>query len=187
MVVGSDLRADLRVAHPLIARAHVLLRFEQGRWRAVDNNTLNGVYVDGRRVPAVDIQDGQTINIGKPDGPRITFEIGQHTGAVGLLPPPPRQPKPPGQPPTRSFRRRDTQRSAVPPDAATRAVPQPGRRRAPRPAGPAAAGSSRPPGSASRAPTPIAGRRPGAPPGSGAPSTTTSSSTMCWPPVITPS
>ncbi|CAG7119380.1 ATP-binding cassette domain-containing protein [Mycobacterium avium subsp. paratuberculosis] len=126
VVVGSDLRADLRVAHPLIARAHVLLRFEQGRWRAVDNNTLNGVYVDGRRVPAVDIQDGQTINIGKPDGPRITFEIGQHTGAVGLLPPPPRQPKPPGQPPTRSFRRRDTQRSAVPPDAATRGVPQPG-------------------------------------------------------------
>ncbi|WP_033721450.1 FHA domain-containing protein, partial [Mycobacterium avium] len=55
VVVGSDLRADLRVAHPLIARAHVLLRFEQGRWRAVDNNTLNGVYVDGRRVPAGDI------------------------------------------------------------------------------------------------------------------------------------
>jgi ABC-type multidrug transport system ATPase subunit len=86
VVVGSDLRADLRVAHPLIARAHVLLRFDQGRWRAVDNNSLNGVYVDGRRVPIVDIQDGQTINIGKPDGPRITFAVGHHTGSVGLIP-----------------------------------------------------------------------------------------------------
>ena len=80
VVVGSDLRADLRVAHPLVARAHVLLRFDQGRWIAVDNNSLNGVFVDGQRVPMVDIQDGQTINIGKPDGPRITFEVGHHIG-----------------------------------------------------------------------------------------------------------
>lgn len=34
----------------------------------------------------VDIQDGQTINIGKPDGPRMTFEVGHHQGAVDLLP-----------------------------------------------------------------------------------------------------
>ncbi|GFG97565.1 ATP-binding cassette domain-containing protein [Mycobacterium timonense] len=97
VVVGSDLRADLRVAHPLIARAHLLLRFDRGRWLAVDNNTLNGVYLDGRRVPVVDIHDGQTINIGKPDGPRITFEV--------------------GRPPTRSFRRRDPGRTAAQPPA----------------------------------------------------------------------
>ena len=87
IVVGSDVRADLRVAHPLIARAHVLLRFDQGRWIAVDNNSLNGVFLNGQRVPAIDIQDGQTINIGKPDGPRLTFQVGHHTGNVGLLPP----------------------------------------------------------------------------------------------------
>jgi ABC transport system ATP-binding/permease protein len=69
VVVGSDVRADLRVAHPLIARAHLLLRFDQGRWVAVE------------------IRDGQAINIGKPDGPRLTFQVGQHSGAVGLLPP----------------------------------------------------------------------------------------------------
>ncbi|OMC32326.1 ABC transporter ATP-binding protein [Mycobacterium colombiense] len=140
VVVGSDLRADLRVAHPLIARAHVLLRFDQGRWLAVDNNSLNGVYLDGQRVPVVDIHDGQTINIGKPDGPRITFEVGQHTGNVGLLPPttksipiitarpappPPATgprpatapsrpvappPRPPAPPPSRPFPWRDAQR-----------------------------------------------------------------------------
>lgn len=97
VVVGNDLRADLRVAHPLIARAHLLLRFDRGRWLAVDNNTLNGVYLDGRRVPVVDIRDGQSINIGKPDGPRITFEV--------------------GRPPARSFRRRDAGRTAAQPQA----------------------------------------------------------------------
>ncbi|MCV7088713.1 ATP-binding cassette domain-containing protein [Mycobacterium interjectum] len=87
VVVGSDVRADLRVAHPLVARAHLLLRFDNGRWVAVDNHSLNGVFHNGQRVPAVDIQDGQSVNIGKPDGPLITFRVGQHQGTVGLLPP----------------------------------------------------------------------------------------------------
>ncbi len=87
VVVGSDVRADLRVAHPLIARAHLLLRFDQGRWMAIDNNSLNGMFVGGRRMPIVDIHDGQTINIGKPEGPQVTFAVGRHTGTVGQLPP----------------------------------------------------------------------------------------------------
>ena len=87
VVIGSDVRADLRVAHPLIARAHLFLRFDRDRWTGVDNSSLNGVFVNGQRVSAFDIQDGQTINIGKPDGPRLTFEVGHHQGAVGLVPP----------------------------------------------------------------------------------------------------
>jgi ABC transport system ATP-binding/permease protein len=93
VIVGSDLCADLRVAHPLIARAHLLLRFDHGRWIAVDNNSLNGVFLNGQRVPVVDIRDGQTINIGKPDGPCVTFEVGHHQGNVGQLPPAARRPK----------------------------------------------------------------------------------------------
>ncbi|BBX65506.1 ABC transporter ATP-binding protein [Mycobacterium saskatchewanense] len=127
VVVGSDVRADLRVAHPLVARAHLLLRFDNGRWIAVDNNSLNGVFLNGQRVATVDIRDGQALNVGKPDGPRVTFRVGHHTGSVGLLPlttesipviatpggrppassgpvsqpqpAPPRRPPPPGQPP----------------------------------------------------------------------------------------
>lgn len=146
VVVGSDLRADLRVAHPLIARAHLLLRFDRGRWLAVDNNTLNGVYLDGRRVPVVDIHDGQTLNIGKPDGPRITFEVGRL--------------------PTRSFRLRDSGRTA---------------------SQPADAGEFPPRESPSRDPTPTAGPWPDGPRGSAVRSATTSSSMTCWPPATTPS
>lgn len=87
VVIGRDLRADVRVAHPLISRVHLLLRFDQGRWVAIDNGSLNGLYVNNRRVPVVDIQDGQRINIGNPDGPALEFEVGRHQGSVGRPPP----------------------------------------------------------------------------------------------------
>jgi len=86
VVVGRDLRADMRITHPLISRDHLLLRFEQGRWLAIDNCSLNGTFVNGRRVPVVDIHDGQTINIGNPDGPQLTFEVGRHQGMAGRPP-----------------------------------------------------------------------------------------------------
>ena len=86
VVVGRDLRADMRITHPLISRAHLLLRFEQGRWLAIDNGSLNGTYVNGRRVPVVDIHDGQIVNIGNPDGPKLAFEVGHHVGPAGRPP-----------------------------------------------------------------------------------------------------
>ena len=86
VVIGRDLRADVRVAHPLISRAHLVVRFDQGRWIAIDNGSLNGMYVNNRRVPYVDIQDGQRINIGNPDGPALTFEVGRHRGSAGRPP-----------------------------------------------------------------------------------------------------
>ncbi|WP_343601785.1 FHA domain-containing protein, partial [Mycobacterium sp.] len=86
VVVGRDLRADLRITHPLISRAHLLLRFDQGRWLAIDNGSLNGTFVNGRRVPVVDVHDGQCINLGNPDGPLLAFEVGRHTGMAGRPP-----------------------------------------------------------------------------------------------------
>ncbi|BBZ35002.1 ATP-binding cassette domain-containing protein [Mycolicibacterium confluentis] len=86
VVIGRDLRADLRIAHPLISRAHLVLRFDQGRWQAIDNGSLNGMFVHGRRVPAADIGDGLSLNIGNPDGPQLSFEVGRHTGSVGMPP-----------------------------------------------------------------------------------------------------
>ncbi|MGE2692201.1 FHA domain-containing protein [Mycolicibacterium pulveris] len=86
VVVGRDLRADVRIAHPLISRAHLVLRFDNGRWVAIDNGSLNGLFVNNRRVPTVDITDGLSVNIGNPDGPRLTFEVGRHQGAAGRTP-----------------------------------------------------------------------------------------------------
>ncbi|MBX7455906.1 ATP-binding cassette domain-containing protein [Mycolicibacterium sp. 3033] len=87
VVVGRDLRADVRIAHPLISRAHLVLRFDQGRWLAIDNGSLNGMFVNSRRVPVVDITDGTQLHIGNPDGPLLTFEVGRHQGSAGSPPP----------------------------------------------------------------------------------------------------
>jgi ABC-type multidrug transport system ATPase subunit len=86
VVIGRDLRADVRVAHPLTSRTHLLVRFDQGRWIAIDNGSLNGLYVNNRRMPAVDILDGLRVNIGNPDGPAVTFEVGRHQGSAGRPP-----------------------------------------------------------------------------------------------------
>ena len=86
VVVGRDLRADVRIAHPLISRAHLVLRFDHGRWMAIDNGSLNGMFVHGRRVPSVDISDGLTVNVGNPDGPPMSFGLGRHQGSVGRPP-----------------------------------------------------------------------------------------------------
>jgi ABC-type multidrug transport system ATPase subunit len=86
VVVGRDLRADVRIAHPLISRAHLVLRFDQGRWLAIDNGSLNGIFVNNRRVSNTELRDGLAINIGNPDGPRLEFEVGRHTGSVGTPP-----------------------------------------------------------------------------------------------------
>ena len=86
VVVGRDLRADVRVAHPLISRTHLLVRFDQGRWLAIDNGSLNGLYVNNRRVPVAEIHDGLRVNIGNPDGPALSFEVGRHQGSAGRPP-----------------------------------------------------------------------------------------------------
>jgi ABC-type multidrug transport system ATPase subunit len=86
VTIGRDLRADVRVADQLISRIHVLVRFDQDRWVAIDNGSLNGMFVNDKRVQTVDIQDGQRLNIGNPDGPLVTFEVGRHRGAVGRPP-----------------------------------------------------------------------------------------------------
>ena len=105
-MVGRDLRADVRVAHPLISRAHLVLRFDYGRWMAIDNGSLNGMFVNGRRIPSVDITDGMTVNVGNPDGPAINFLVGRHQGSAGRPPqtssvrvtPPPSTPSWPASP-----------------------------------------------------------------------------------------
>ena len=76
VVIGRDIHADLRIPDPLISRAHLVLRFDEGRWVAIDNDSLNGMFVEGRRVPAVDVEDGQNVNIGSLVGPLLVGSSG---------------------------------------------------------------------------------------------------------------
>ncbi|CQD13439.1 ABC transporter ATP-binding protein [Mycobacterium lentiflavum] len=98
MIVGRDQHADLHIADPRISRAHLILRFDQGRWLAIDNGSLNGTYVNGYRMPVVDLHDGQSIHVGNPQGPRLTFAIGPQQGQSSR--PPQARSTPDSGPPT---------------------------------------------------------------------------------------
>ena len=76
VVIGRDVRADVRIPHPGVSRAHVVLRYLDDHWVAIDNKSFNGMFVGHRRVQSVDIRNEETIHIGNPDGPRLTFELG---------------------------------------------------------------------------------------------------------------
>jgi ABC transport system ATP-binding/permease protein len=75
VVIGRDVRADIRIPHPGVSRSHLILRCRDGHWTAVDDHSFNGVYVGTQRVQSVDIRGGETVNIGNPDGPRLTFDV----------------------------------------------------------------------------------------------------------------
>ena len=109
---------------PQTPRADVVLRFVGTHWVAIGRSP-NGIFVNGFRVPAVDIHDGQAITIDDPQrGPRLVFQTGPPAGppvqppgppqrpAYPPPPPPPPPPSPPSSPqvPTQ----RDTQRMPLP-------------------------------------------------------------------------
>lgn len=76
VVIGRDVRADVRLPHPAVSRAHVLLRYHDGRWVAIDNESRNGIFLGEQRVYSVDIRSGQILHLGDPEGPWVTFELG---------------------------------------------------------------------------------------------------------------
>jgi ABC-type multidrug transport system ATPase subunit len=76
VLVGRDVRADVRLPHPAVSRTHVLLRYHEGRWVAIDNESRNGIFLGGQRVYSADIRSGQILHIGDPEGPWLTFELG---------------------------------------------------------------------------------------------------------------
>ncbi|MGX9790520.1 FHA domain-containing protein [Mycobacterium sp. MMS18-G62] len=86
VVIGRDVHADIRLPQPVVSRAHVVLRYVDHHWVAIDNSSTNGMFVDRGRVSSVDIRDGQAIHVGDPNGPRVTFELG-HDGESADFPP----------------------------------------------------------------------------------------------------
>ena len=82
IVVGYGSRWDIPLPLPgnappaaPPAQPELVLRYAGTRWVAIDNSR-NGFFVDGVRVPTVDIRDGQAITIGDPQrGPRLVFRL----------------------------------------------------------------------------------------------------------------
>jgi ABC-type multidrug transport system ATPase subunit len=76
VIVGRDVRADIRIPHPAISRAHVILRCVDGAWTAIDNDSLNGMFVGAERVRSAQAGNDTIVNLGNSKGPALSFELG---------------------------------------------------------------------------------------------------------------
>jgi ABC-type multidrug transport system ATPase subunit/pSer/pThr/pTyr-binding forkhead associated (FHA) protein len=80
VTVGRDRECDIclhdgnNTELGLISRMHAILRCDGLRWVVVDKSQ-NGVFVDGKRTPLAAIADRQTVRLGSPRGPQLTFRV----------------------------------------------------------------------------------------------------------------
>jgi predicted nucleic acid-binding Zn-ribbon protein len=65
MRIGRSLSADLRFEDPTVSRRHAVLVGEPDGVRVLDDRSLNGVFVNGKRISSHALSDGDEILIGR--------------------------------------------------------------------------------------------------------------------------
>jgi pSer/pThr/pTyr-binding forkhead associated (FHA) protein len=63
--IGRSLAADIRFDDATVSRRHALLASEEGGVRVLDDRSLNGIRVNGRRVEWSPLVDGDALAIGR--------------------------------------------------------------------------------------------------------------------------
>ncbi len=63
--IGRSLAADVRFDDATVSRRHALVVCQQDGVRVLDDRSLNGVYVNGKRVEWSNLTDGDEITIGR--------------------------------------------------------------------------------------------------------------------------
>ena len=63
--IGRSLAADVRFDDATVSRRHALLASEEGGVRVLDDRSLNGIRVNGRRVEWSPLADGDELTIGR--------------------------------------------------------------------------------------------------------------------------
>ena len=63
--IGRSLAADLRFDDPTVSRRHALIVRQADGVRVLDDRSLNGVFVNGRRIEWHTLEDGDEILVGR--------------------------------------------------------------------------------------------------------------------------
>jgi pSer/pThr/pTyr-binding forkhead associated (FHA) protein len=63
--IGRSLAADVRFDDATVSRRHALIVHQADGTRVLDDRSLNGVYVNGRRVEWSALKDGDQITVGR--------------------------------------------------------------------------------------------------------------------------
>ena len=70
MVLGRHSSADVRLCLPDVSRRHCRCLFAEGLWKVLDLGSLNGTFVNDRRVPEAVLAHGDTLRVGS-----LTFAV----------------------------------------------------------------------------------------------------------------
>ena len=62
--IGRGLTADVRIEEQRVSRTHAILVRHGHHTRLLDNRSANGTFVNGRRIIATNITDGDLIRVG---------------------------------------------------------------------------------------------------------------------------
>jgi predicted RNA-binding Zn-ribbon protein involved in translation (DUF1610 family) len=63
--IGRSMSAHIRFDDPTVSRRHALLHREEGVVRILDDRSLNGVFVNGERIEMRELEDADTLLIGR--------------------------------------------------------------------------------------------------------------------------
>ena len=72
--IGREHECEVRIEDAHVSRRHVMVSFDNGQWRLRDQQSGNGVFVNGRRVETAAIDKSITIRLGA-DGPVVVMEV----------------------------------------------------------------------------------------------------------------
>ncbi|HVR06161.1 MAG TPA: FHA domain-containing protein [Solirubrobacteraceae bacterium] len=81
--VGRSLAADVRFDDPTVSRRHALFVRQPDGVRALDDRSLNGVFVNGERVEWRMLRDGDEIVVGRYRLHFVSIPVGQREGSAG--------------------------------------------------------------------------------------------------------
>ena len=62
--IGRGLTSDVRIEEQRVSRSHAILVRHGHQTRLLDNRSANGTFVNGRRIVATNITDGDVIRLG---------------------------------------------------------------------------------------------------------------------------
>jgi pSer/pThr/pTyr-binding forkhead associated (FHA) protein len=73
ILIGRSPRCDIQIPDRSISREHARIRYYEGRWFIQDQQSAAGIIVNGKKMLAGPLQDGDIIQLGET---RLRFSAG---------------------------------------------------------------------------------------------------------------
>jgi ABC-type multidrug transport system ATPase subunit/pSer/pThr/pTyr-binding forkhead associated (FHA) protein/ABC-type multidrug transport system permease subunit len=86
LTIGRHPTNQLVVDVPTVSSEHAIVEYQAGVYHLVDRGSRNGTFVNGQRIDAIDLKDGDLIRLGEPgsNAVTLTYRAGQAPQTASL-------------------------------------------------------------------------------------------------------